>query len=198
MLKFLKTTLVGGIFFLIPIVICIAIIGKALAFTKKVAMPLSALIPVDSIGNIGMVNLLALGLVLLICFLAGLAAKLAISRKSVHLLEDRVLSKIPAYELLKSKLQGVVQTETVEGMKPVLARFDDSWQMALEIERIPGGVVTLFLFGAPDPWSGSVCYMTEDRVQSLDVPLPSVLRTLKVLGRGSGERLRDYLQNEPL
>jgi len=198
MLKFLKTTVVGGIFFLIPVIIFIAIIGKALELTKKLAAPLSALLPADLIDNIAMVNLLALGIVLLICFLAGLAAKLTISRKSVNLMEDRMLSKIPAYELFKSKLQAVVQPETVEGMKPVLARFDDSWQIGLEIERISGGAVAIFLLGAPDPWLGSVCYMTEDRIQPLDVSLPSVLRMLKVLGRGSGEQLRGYLPNEQL
>jgi len=40
--------------------------------------------------------------------------------------------------------------------------------------------------------------MTEDRIQPLDVTLPPVLRTLRVLGRGSGEQLRDYLQIEQL
>jgi len=75
-------------------------------------------------------------------------------------------------------------------MEPVLARFDDSWQIALEVERIPGGVVTIYLPGAPDPWSGSVCFVTEDRIQSLELTLPPVLRILKGIGKGSNEQLR--------
>ena len=77
-------------------------------------------------------------------------------------------------------------------MEPVLARFDDSWQIALEVERIPGGVVTIYLPGAPDPWSGSVCFVTEDRIQPLELTLPPVLRILKGIGKGSNEHLRIF------
>ena len=194
MLKFLKTTVVGGILFLVPIIIFIAVIGKALELTKKLATPLAVLIPLDSIGNIAMVNLLALGIVLLICFLAGLAAKSTLARKSIGNLESRVLSKIPVYGLLKSKIDAIVQPEKAEGMKPVLARFDDSWQIAFEVERIQGKVVGIYLPGAPDPWSGSVCFVTEDRIQPLELTLLPVLRTLKGLGKGSNEQLRAYLK----
>lgn len=194
MLKFLKTTMVGGILFLVPIIIFIAVIGKALELTKKLAAPLSVLIPLDSIGNIAMVNLLALGIVLLICFIAGLAAKSTLARKSIATLESRVLSKFPAYDFLKSKMHAVLQAEEVEGLKPVLVRFDDSWQIALEVEHIPGGTAAVYLPGAPDPWSGSVCFVTEDRIQSIELPLTHVLRTLKGLGKGSNEQLRAYLK----
>ena len=68
MVKFLKTTVIGGIVFMVPIVIFIAIIGKAIELTNKLAAPLTALIPVDSIGNITVANLLALVIVFLICF----------------------------------------------------------------------------------------------------------------------------------
>jgi uncharacterized membrane protein len=193
MLKFLKTTMVGGILFLVPIIIFIAVIGKALELTKKLAAPLSVLIPLDSIGNIAMVNLLALNIVLLICFLAGLAAKSTLARKSIGNLESRVLSKIPVYGLLKSKIDAIVQPEKAEGMKPVLARFDDSWQIAFEVERIQEGGVAIYLPGAPDPWSGSVCFVTEDRIQPLELTLLPVLRILKGLGKGSNDQLRGYL-----
>jgi len=194
MLKFLKTTVIGGILFLVPIIIFIAVIGKALELAKKLAAPLSVLIPLDSIGNIAMVNLLALGIVLLICFLAGLAAKSTLARKSVGNLESRVLSKIPVYGLLKSKIDAIVQPEKAEGMEPVLAQFDDSWQIAFKVARIQGGVIAIYLPGAPDPWSGSVCFVTEDRIQPLELTLLPVLRTLKGLGKGSNDQLRAYFK----
>lgn len=195
MVKFLKTTVIGGVVFMVPIIIFIAIIGKAIELTVKLAAPVSALIPVDSIGNIAVANLLALIIVLLLCFLAGLAAKSTLARKFVSNLESRVLSKIPVYGLLKSKIDAIVQPEKAEGMEPVLARFDDSWQIALEVERIPGGVVTIFLPGAPDPWSGSVCFVTEDRIQPLELTLPPVLRILKGIGKGSNEQLRIFKES---
>jgi len=194
MVKFLKTTMIGGIVFMVPIIIFIVIIGKALKLTNKLAAPLSALIPFHGVGNISVLDLLALVIVLLICFLAGLAARSTLARKSVGALESRVLSNIPVYGFLKSKIDAIVQPEKMESMEPVLVRFDDYWQIAFEVERIPGETVAIFVPGAPDPWSGSVCYVTEDRIQPLELTLLPVLKTLKGLGKGSNEQLCAYLK----
>jgi len=70
------------------------------------------------------------------------------------------------------------------------------WQIAFEVERIPGGVVTVYVPGAPDPWSGSVCFMTEDRIQAIDPAMPRVLKTLNDLGKGSNEQLRAYFKHK--
>ena len=193
MVQILKTTVLGGILFLVPIVILVAIIGKALALTNKLAAPLAAMLPIESVGGLAIVNLLAFLILVLICFIAGLAARTEPARRFVSSLETNVLSKVPAYEFIKSKVHAIVPTEGEEGLKPVLARFDDSWQIGFEVERIEGGKVTVFLPGAPDPWSGSVCFMTEDRIKALDLNLLSTINTLKGLGKGSKNQLHAYL-----
>lgn len=192
-MRFVKTTLIGGILFLVPIVIFIAVIGKALEITGKMAAPLAAVLPIDSIGDLAVVHLLALAILVLICFLAGLTARTVIAKKLVEALELNVLSKLPAYALLKTKTQSMLSPEDIEEMTAVVARFDDSWQIAFEIERIEGGKVAIFLPGAPDPWSGSVCVVTADRIASLDLSIPYVAKMAKRLGRGANEALRDRL-----
>jgi uncharacterized membrane protein len=193
MFRFLKTTVLGGILFLVPIIIFIAVIGKALMITKKLATPLAGLLIVDSVGGTAVLELLALAILVLICFLAGMAAKTPLAGKFVQSLEANVLDKIPAYALLKGKTQSVVSPEGTEGMSPVIARFDDSWQLALEIERIGGGKAVIFLPGAPDPWSGSVCVVTEDRITPLDLTVKSVDNLMKRLGKGSTDALHNQL-----
>jgi uncharacterized membrane protein len=79
--------------------------------------------------------------------------------------------------------------EDTKGMSPVTARFDDSWQLAFEIERIEGGNVVIFLPGAPDPWSGSVCVVTGDRITPLDLTVNSAVDLMKRLGKGSTDAL---------
>ena len=194
MFRFFKTTVIGGIVFMVPIVIFAMIITKALELTNKLAVPLSHMLPIESIGHVAVVDLIAIIIILLICFMAGLAAKTTFARKQISLLESRVLSKFPAYDFLKNKMRAVLQSEEDEGMKPVLVRFDDSWQIAFEVENIPGETSAVYLPGSPDPWSGSVCFVTEDRIQSLESPLPVIIRTLKGLGKGSSELLHAYLK----
>jgi uncharacterized membrane protein len=195
MFRFIRTTVLGGLLFLFPLVFIIAIIGKALEITNKLSVALAGLLPIDSIGGLAMVELLALVILVLICFLAGLAAKTALASKFAQSLETNVLGKIPAYTLLKSKAESVLRLEDMGGMRPVLGRFDDSWQLAFEIERIAGGKVVVFLPGAPDPWSGSVCVMTEDRITPLDLTVKSATGIMKRLGKGSTGALRDPLSS---
>jgi len=193
MYRFIKTTVVGGLFFLFPIVFVIAIIGKALEITKKLAAPLASLLSVDSIGGLAVVTLLALLILVLICFFAGMAARTALAGKFAQYLETNVMKKIPAYTLLKAKAESALRPEDTGGLIPVLVRFDDSWQLAFEIERIAGGKVVVFLPGAPDPWSGSVCVMTEDRIAPLALTVKSAADIMQRLGKGSTGALRDAI-----
>jgi uncharacterized membrane protein len=195
MLKAMRTTLIGGIVFLIPIAIFIAVIGQGLKIADTAAKPVAAVLPVNMIGGVAVAEVLAILLLLLICFIAGLLARLAVARKAVDALEANVLSRLPAYALLKTKTQSMLSPEDIEGMSVVAMRFDDCWQIGFEIERIEGGKVALFLPGSPDPWSGSVCIAEEERVTPLDLPVAAVAHMARRLGRGANEALGARLRS---
>jgi len=190
MIRFFKTTILGGILFLVPIVIFFTIIGKALDLSSLIAVPLTKRLFVDSVGGFAVVHVLAAALLITICFIAGLAAKTTVAKKLVTVLEKNVLEKIPAYELLKAKTQSVLTPEEIKTLRPAITSFDDSWQLAFEIERLADGKVVVFLHGSPDPWSGSVCVVTADRVTMLDVPVPAAVNWMKRLGRGATDILQ--------
>jgi len=193
MYSFLKTTFLGGVLFLVPVAVLIAILAKAFAVAQKVIVPLNNALFQGPGVHAYVADLLAFALLLVLCFLAGLAAKTAFARKSVGTLEKNVLAKVPVYDALKSKFLASLEGET---MRPVLARFQDSWQIAFEVERMPGGIITVYVPGAPDPWSGSVHFMTEDRIQAIDPAMSPVLKTLKDLGKGSNEQLSAYFKHK--
>jgi uncharacterized membrane protein len=187
MVRFFKTTVLGGVLFLVPIVAFIVIFGKALQITHKIAEPLAELLGVDTIAGIAVVELIGIAILVLICFLAGLAAEWPHVKQWVQALEANVLGKIPAYELLKTKAESALDFENSEEMRTVKVRFDDSWQFAFEMERIEGGDVVIFLPGAPDPWSGSVCVVTEDRITPVDMTVKSTVDLMKRIGKESAE-----------
>ena len=81
----------------------------------------------------------------------------------------------------------VVEAEKDEAMKTVMVRLDDYAQLAFEIERTGSGDVVVYLPGAPNPWSGSVCVMSPDRVMPVDISMLAAVQHIKHLGRGSGK-----------
>ena len=54
-----------------------------------------------------------------------------------------------------------------------------------EIERTPAGDVVVYLPGAPNPWSGTVVFVEQSRVEKLDMSVADAIRSIQALGRGS-------------
>lgn len=82
-MNFIKTTIIGGLIFLVPVAIVAVVIGKAFSIMLIVAEPLDQLIPIDQVGGIAFVNLLALLAIILVCFIAGIIAKSALAKKPI-------------------------------------------------------------------------------------------------------------------
>jgi len=184
---------VGGILFLLPIIVVVILLGKALAIAHKIVAPLAAHIPFESTFGFDAPVILAIGLLVLFCFLAGVFAGTLPARKAVGWLETSVLSNLPGYEFIKNLSGNLLGDENKKAFPVVLARIEDAWQLAFLIERIEGGHVAVFVPGSPSPQSGSVYFMTEDRIQLLDIPSPSAMKCLKRYGMGSDALLGKFL-----
>ena len=193
MTQFIKTTILGGILFLVPIVIFMAVIGKALELSNLIAVPLAEGLSADSVGGFTVVHIMAVAILIAVSFIAGLAARTSVAKNLVTSLEINVLDKIPAYELLKAKTQSVLTPEETKNLRPAITRFDDSWQFIFEIERLADGKVVVFLPGSPDPWSGAVSVVTADRVTPLDITVQAAANLMKRLGRGSTDTLHNAI-----
>jgi uncharacterized membrane protein len=191
-MKFIKTTLIGGILYLVPIIVLVAIIGKAHQIASKLVIPLAANFP-EGLFGFGAVRLLAITALVLFCFLAGLFAKSNVAKRFGDWLESTVLSNVPGYSIVKSISESVVGAEQSYNYEAILARIEDAWQIAFLIERIEGGHVAVFVPGAPSPSSGSIYFMTEDRIKPLGLPLTQALKSIKRLGVGSNALLRGKL-----
>jgi uncharacterized membrane protein len=181
--SFLKTTLIGGLVFLIPFVIIIAILGKAIRIMMLVAQPFAKMLPFEAVAGIAIVNLLALLIVIFLCFIAGFVAKCAWQSAFSSSIQTNGLNT--GYAFSKSFTGSIEKGEDKKVLVPVLARFDDQAQVGFEVERLENGLVAVFLPGSPDTLSGTVAYLTEDRVDILNIDFATVTKTLRTLGRGS-------------
>jgi hypothetical protein len=72
----------------------------------------------------------------------------------------------------------------------VLVRFDDQWQIGIEIERvITTGKAVVYLPGAPDHWVGAVAIVSDDRITRLDLTQLATLSIFKNLGKNTSSLL---------
>ena len=185
-ISYLKATVVGGLVFLVPVAVILLVVGKVVVGLKEISYWLLPMLPFETATGLVALNLLALLLVALLCFLAGLAAQSATGKRWRETLEDVLLSAIPGYLFVKGFSESLHQSdELAQGFQPVAVRFDDYIQIAFEIERDEDSMVAIYLPGAPNPWSGSVVYVTADRVKPLKMTVSAAVKNIRKLGKGS-------------
>jgi len=191
-LDFIKTTIIGGMLFLVPLMFLIFIFGKAIGYMMIVAEPLADWLPVDTIGGVALANLLAVLAVVVVSFFAGLIARHTMAGGLVKALESRVLVKIPGYTMVKGIKSGFDASET-EGMKPIAVQLGSAERFALEIEKLPDGRSMVYIPSAPSPWSGVTQILPADQVTYLDVPVTKVLELTEKYGHGADMILQTKL-----
>ena len=191
LLHFFRTTLVGGVLLLVPIVVLIIVLNKALAIARKIVDPLAARLPFESLVGFQTPLVLAIALLVVFCFIAGLFARTALAKRGMNWLESAVLSNVPGYQFLKSMGESLLGVDNEPAPEVILARIEDAWQIAFLVERLEGGHVAVFVPGAPNPQSGSVFLMTEDRIKPAGIPPRAALKCLMRLGAGSSALLRE-------
>jgi uncharacterized membrane protein len=186
----LTTTLIGGLVFLLPLIVVLYVLGQGLALTARAVQPVLALLPDASAGGVTLASVAALALLLALCFGAGLLARAAAGRAFSARFEARLQTLYPRYSVIKAMSQGLHGGLGQKVMKPVLVGFDDHQLIAYDIERLDDGRVVLYVPGAPDAWSGSVLIVPPDRVQPLDIDGAELPKAMRGLGLGTAALLR--------
>ena len=188
--QFVKNTVVGGMMFLVPVALIVVVLRHAMGFAMKAAAPIAAAFPRTEIVGIGVVTLVAALILLLIAFLAGLLSRTDPGRRLTHWFEESILGGLPQYRMIKSMAEGLAQIEGGSGMRPVLVRGDEGWQLAYHLEDLPGDWVAVFLPQSPTPMSGNVLYVAAHKVRPLEIGMPAAMKLVKSVGVGSAEVLR--------
>ena len=188
--QFVRTTIVGGIVFLVPAILLILVLRHAMAFAGKIAGPVAAAFPDHRIAGVAIATIIAALVLLLLAFVSGLFARTGVGRNLARWLEDSLLGNLPQYRMVKTMAEGLAQVENGQNLKPALVSIEGGWQLGYLLEEVSAGWVAVFLPQAPTPMSGNVMYMPAERVRLLDMPIGEAVLLVKRLGVGSARALR--------
>ena len=193
MKEFLKTTIVGGVLFLLPVALVLFILGYAVRLAAKVVQPISNSLHLDrlgDVGGVGVVTIFAVLVLIFVSFIAGIVARTNVGGRMSRWFENSLLGGLPQYQLVKSMAEGLAQVESTSGVKPALVSIEGGWQIGYLLEPLENGWVAVFLPQAPAPMSGNVMYFPAGRVRPLGITMVQAMAIVKRIGVGSGEALR--------
>ena len=182
---FVRTTILGGVLFLAPIVVLIVILAKAFEYAKTGVHAVIVHIPAASELSVGVATAVSIAVIALVCLLAGLLARTVPAQHVVNALESSVLSKIPAYEYLKQESASALGVAEIGELPVVFVPMEGGWQLGLQTEALSDGLVSIFVPGAPNPHSGSVFFFPADVIRPAGVELLPALNCLRRCGAGA-------------
>lgn len=186
--NFIKLTISGGLLFLIPVVVAIMVLAKAVHFLRSIVRPLAQQIPFTHVAGFGVVSILAILLLLLVCFLAGLFMRTPVAKKIKVWLEDGILSFIPGYAYLKELSMDTLAMKTNENWKPASILVDDNEVICFVVDETEH-YCSLFIPDAPRPSSGSVCVRAKAEVRYLPIEMNEAKGLIRTFGKGAANIL---------
>jgi len=183
--RFLKTTVVGGLVVLVPVAVCAYMIGAVVKTVLTVLAPIAKLLHVQSLGGIAAVEVVAVLVVVAVCFLFGLLVQTAGGRAIGSWFEKRLFNLVPGYQMFKKiSRQFSGGGEEMLGT-PVMVKLGDSRQIGFLVEECPSGEVAVFIPLAPALSLGSVHIIPTERAERLNATLPQVVDCITKVGFGS-------------
>ena len=179
--QFVARALLAGLLFVVPIYLAVLLLLKAMQSVVVFVKPFATLLPEWFPAE----HALSLLLVLIVCFLIGVALRTPAGRAIRERIEKSLFERIPGYALFRSLTQRLAGRDEENVWKPALAEIEDALVPAFIIEELEDGRFTVFVPSVPTPFAGAVYVLSRERVHPLDVPFTQALQSVSRWGSGS-------------
>ena len=157
--EFMKTTLIGGIIIVLPVYIAVLLILKALQGLLAAVKPITAAIP----ASVEFDEILAILVLAVICFSAGLIVRTRAGLRAKNAIERRVLQRLPGYTLLRGLAGRVTGQADEPSFAPALAEIEEALVPALIVEKLEDGSYTVLVPSVPTPMAGAIYILPPER-----------------------------------
>lgn len=188
-LQYIRTTIVGGAVFVIPLLLGYFILHKSAEIFGPIINPILDNLHIETLIGAAAGTLVTLLSLLLASFLCGLLAHTMIGQSMIRWLQASVVSLLPRFHLMQG-LAGGMNNDQTSDISVVLVPTDAGWTLALQLEQQHGDWCTVYIPGAPQWASGTVAFAHIDDVHPVDMPLGRSLLMIRRCGMGSAEICR--------
>lgn len=188
-----KNTIVGGLVFLLPLILILWLLSKAFEVAERLAQPVVRAVGVPTVGGVTFGAIIAIVALVAVTFVAGLIAHTRLGKATYSTLENSILGVFPQWRMAR----GAIESFGADGMSNVdvvLVPTDAGWCLGFVLEKTSNDWWTVFVPGAPQWTSGQVSYANAKQVHRTNLTFAQALLILRRLGTGS-EQIRGLLQS---
>jgi uncharacterized membrane protein len=183
MKTFLRQTLLGGLFVVLPVTVILLLLARAVASIRAAMEPFAAALPFEALFP-GIWAVLAL---VLLSFLAGLILQLRLVRGFTAKVGHWLAERFPFLAFVRRFEESLLGKTADLPIKPALVEIEEALVPAFVVEELADGRCVVFVPAVPNPMQGAVYILTRERVHLIDASVRQVARCVSHWGVGLEE-----------
>ena len=176
-----RTNIIYGVLVLVPLAVIVLLLAEIVEILEKIAEPLDLQSATSVIGAI----IIALLLVLLICFIVGAIVRTRLGSWSLERFERTILFQIPGFQIISNALKGFAEKKTAYRAALVQLYGPGTGVLGFVMEENDNGSVTVFVPSVPTLTVGSLHVVDRERVTMLEASSIDVTNCISQWGIGS-------------
>ena len=195
--EFLKTTILGGLFVLLPVILVYLALSEVLDVLVAMATPIADLFFPGHFEESEFVVIIAIALLISLSFILGLIMLSDTGRRFGDWIERIILDKVPGYNAIKSLTKGFASSEDDSTFKPALLKSaDGEKEFVYIVENVDDNNLAILVPWSPTPFAGSIKIIPKVRVEPLAVNMGKLTEVLSHWGVGSKDILSEKSEPE--
>jgi len=196
--EFLKATILGGLFVLLPVVLIYRILSEVMQLAVALATPIADLFPEGTFDKVASPTVVAILLIVGVSFLFGLLMLAGPGRALGSWIERKVLLPLPGYRVIRSLTRSLGNLSEESSFKPALLRSaDGSREIIYVIEDHGDGQATVMIPWTPTAMAGNLKIVDRNRIEPLNASLAEVTKVLGHWGVGTRDLLISPQESQP-
>jgi uncharacterized membrane protein len=185
-LDFIKTTIIGGLFVLLPVILLYLALSEAGEMLVVMASPIADLFFPGRFEDIKSPILIAIPLLIGISFILGLIMLSDSGRRFGNWIERIIFGRVPGYNAIKSLTKGFTDSQHESSFKPALLKSaEGEKEFVYIVEELDDNNLTVMVPWSPTPFAGSIKIMPKDRVEPLAVSMGKLTEAISQWGIGT-------------
>jgi uncharacterized membrane protein len=182
--QFIKTTITGGLLFLIPVVLIVMVVGKAFRLLSPLVEKALVLLHIETGFGKLFLSIITAVLLGVIAFIAGLMIRLNRVKRVGKVIEELVLKFVPGFAYLKVIAGEQTGVEAQSNWKAVLLEDNAAWVIAFIVEENANGYSVVFIPESPKADSGNSKMILTSSLRYHPMSMREALNCLRHYGAG--------------
>lgn len=200
--KFLKNAILGGLLVILPVAIFLFILSWVFGLIRKAISPLTIILMEKSPLQGLIADVIVIIVLIAACFAVGVSVRTKVGKWLHSVLESKILLRAPGYMLIKETIfQFLGKNKPPFSSVALVDIFaNGALVTAFITDEHEDGSYTVFVPTGPNPTSGLIYHMPQDRVRLVKISIEDAMRTIISCGAGSSDILakleQDRLERE--